>query len=80
MKHFYTVHPTTTAGRDASERRYFFYLKFCSHTGETINPDFDLPYTHTPRRNLPIFMRGNKEATIVGVGNYLTELLQQKGL
>ena len=35
-------------------------------------------HTHS-QEEFTDFHEGNKEATIVGVGNYLTELLQQKG-
>ena len=41
-------------------------------------PQILIYHTHS-QEEFTDFHEGNKEATIVGVGNYLTELLQQKG-
>ena len=44
----------------------------------TVHPQILIYHTHS-QEEFTDFHEGNKEATIVGVGNYLTELLQQKG-
>lgn len=77
MKHFYTVHPTTTAGRDMMSAGTFLSENFALTQGND-KPQILIYHTHS-QEEFTDFHEGNKEATIVGVGNYLTELLQQKG-
>lgn len=77
MKHFYTVHPTTTAGRDMMSAKTFLSEDFSLKQGNEA-PQILIYHTHS-QEEFSDYHQGNKEATIVGVGNYLTELLEQKG-
>lgn len=77
MKHFYTVHPTTTAGRDMMKAETFLSedLSLPQGGGE---PQILIYHTHS-QEEFSDYHEGNTEATIVGVGDYLTELLTAKG-
>lgn len=77
MKHFYTVHPTTTAGREMMKAETFLSEDF-SLTGGGEGPQILIYHTHS-QEEFADYHDGNSEATIVGVGSYLTELLEQKG-
>lgn len=76
MKNFYSVHPTTTAGRDLMNAGDFLSMDLSLETdGE--NPQILIYHTHSQEEfsDYP----ENPSATIVGVGAYLTELLEAKG-
>lgn len=77
MKHFYTIHPTTTAGRDMMKAETFLSedLSLPPANGE---PQILIYHTHS-QEEFADYHEGNNEATIVGVGGYLTELLTAKG-
>ena len=77
MKHFYTVHPTTTAGRDMMSAKTFLSEDFSLKQGSD-KPQILIYHTHS-QEEFADYHEGNKDATIVGVGTYLTELLEQKG-
>lgn len=77
MKHFYTVHPTTTAGRDMMSAKTFLSEDFSLKQGNDA-PQILIYHTHS-QEEFTDYHEGNKDATIVGVGDYLTELLTQKG-
>ena len=77
MKHFYTVHPTTTAGRDMMSAETFLSENL-SLTETNENPQILIYHTHS-QEEFADYSPGNPDATIVGVGNYLTELLEAKG-
>lgn len=77
MKHFYTVHPTTTAGRDMMKAETFLSEDLSLSQGNK-EPQILIYHTHS-QEEFSDYHEGNKEATIVGVGDYLTELLTAKG-
>ncbi|MEG2297302.1 MAG: stage II sporulation protein P [Clostridium sp.] len=77
MKHFYTVHPTTTAGRDVMKAETFLAEDF-SLKGDPRQPQILIYHTHS-QEEFADYGTGNREATIMGVGTYLTGLLEQKG-
>ncbi len=76
MKTFYTVHPTTTAGRDLMDAEKFLSMDF-SIEKTPDRPQILIYHTHSQEEfsDYP----ENPGATIVGVGTYLKELLEQKG-
>lgn len=76
MKHFYTVHPTTTAGRDMMKAETFLSQDFSLEEGNG-GPQILIYHTHSQEEFADY--GSNKEATIMGVGMYLTELLEKKG-
>lgn len=75
MNSFYSVHPTTTAGRDLMNVDKFLNMDFTIEKKE--GPQILIYHTHSQEEfaDYP----ENPEATIVGVGTYLTELLETKG-
>ncbi len=76
MKNFYSVHPTTTAGRDVMNAEKFLSMDFSlEKNGE--EPQILIYHTHSQEEfsDYP----ENPDATIVGVGAYLAELLEKKG-
>lgn len=75
MKSFYSVHPTTTAGRDLMSAEKFLNMDFSLE--KKAKPQILIYHTHSQEEfaDYP----ENPEATIVGVGTYLTELLEAKG-
>ena len=84
MKHFYTVHPTAAAGRSLMKAEEFLEKNFTLPSAaeqdgvENGSPQILIYHTHS-QEEFSDFHQGNKDATIVGVGNYLTELLTRKG-
>lgn len=77
MKHFYTVHPTAAAGRNMMDAETFLSEDFSLESGNQ-KPQILIYHTHS-QEEFADYASGNTEATIVGVGTYLTELLQAKG-
>lgn len=82
MKHFYTVHPTAAAGRELMRAKDFLEQDFSLKPGnaqeEQNGPQILIYHTHS-QEHFSDYSEQKKQATIVGVGNYLTELLEQKG-
>ena len=77
MKHFYSVHTSTTAGRDLMKADQFLSENFKLEGGND-KPQILIYHTHS-QEEYKDFGPGNKEATVVGIGTYLTELLTAKG-
>ena len=77
MKHFYSVHTTTTAGRDLMKADTFLSKDFRLETGNE-NPQILIYHTHS-QEEFADYGPDNKEATVIGIGNYLTQLLTAKG-
>lgn len=79
MKHFYTVHPTAAAGRDMIQAETFldrdFSLKQETDSGM---PQILIYHSHS-QEEFADYHAGNREATIVGAGEYLAQLLEEKG-
>ncbi len=76
MGTFYNVHPTTTADHTLMDAKRFLEMDF-SLDEEAEGPQILIYHTHSQEEfaDYP----GNPEATIVGVGTYLAELLEEKG-
>lgn len=77
MKHFYTVHPTAAAGRELMRAEDFLARDFSLQT-ETEGPQILIYHSHS-QEEYADYHQGNKEATVVNVGEYLAELLTAKG-
>lgn len=77
MKHFYSVHTSTTAGRDVMNAETFL-SKDMRLVKDPSVPQILIYHTHT-QETYADYGPENRDATVVGIGNYLTELLQQKG-
>lgn len=77
MKHFYTVHPTAGAGREMIKADAFLEKDFSLRT-ENSKPQILIYHSHS-QEEFSDYHSGNKEATIVNVGEYLSELLRKKG-
>lgn len=77
MKHFYSVHSTTTAGRDLMKADTFLSKDFSLTEGND-KPQILIYHTHS-QEEFADYHSGNTEATIANVGEYLTELLRAKG-
>lgn len=76
VNQFYSVHPTTTAGRDLICAENFLSMDL-SLEQQTDQPQILIYHTHSQESfaDYP----SNQDATIVGVGTYLAELLKEKG-
>ena len=77
IKNFYTVHPTAAAGRDMINAATFLSKDFALEQ-DSSRPQILIYHSHS-QEEFADYHRGNSEATIVGVGEYLTELLRKKG-
>lgn len=77
IKNFYTVHPTAAAGRDMINAETFLSKDFALEQ-DSSRPQILIYHSHS-QEEFADYHRGNSEATIVGVGEYLTELLRKKG-
>ena len=78
MQHFYTVHPTAAAGRDFMKADAFLSADFTLENRGEEGAQILIYHTHS-QEEFADFHEGNKEATIVGVGDYLTKLLTERG-
>lgn len=79
MKHFYTVHPTAAAGRDMIQAETFLAKDFSlKREADSGKPQILIYHSHSQEEFADYHM-GNKEATIVGAGGYLAQLLEEKG-
>lgn len=79
MKHFYTVHPTAAAGRDMIQAETFLAKDFSlKQEADDGKPQILIYHSHS-QEEFADYHTGNKEATIVGVGEYLAQLLEKKG-
>ena len=77
MKHFYSVHTSTTAGRDLMKADKFLAEDFTLKGGND-KPQILIYHTHSQEEFVG-YGPDNKDATVVGIGSYLTELLTTKG-
>lgn len=77
MKHFYSVHSSTTAGRDVMNAETFLSKDMRLEKDSSV-PQILIYHTHT-QETYADYGPANQEASVVGIGNYLTALLQQKG-
>lgn len=77
MKYFYSVHSSTTAGRDLMKADEFLAEDFTLEGGND-KPQILIYHTHS-QEAFADFGADNPEATVVGIGNYLTQILTEKG-
>ncbi len=77
MKHFYSVHTSTTAGRSLMNAEQFLAEDFTLE-GTNEKPQILIYHTHS-QETFADYGPNNQGATVVGMGNYLTELLTAKG-
>ncbi|MDR2023301.1 MAG: stage II sporulation protein P [Hungatella sp.] len=77
IKHFYSVHTSTTAGRDLMKSDKFLSEDFTLE-GANDKPQILIYHTHS-QEEFADHGLDNPGATVVGIGNYLTELLTGKG-
>lgn len=77
MKHFYSVHTSTTAGRDLMDARKLLSRNFQLEleTESSAAPQILIYHTHSQEA----FADSKEGENIVAVGDYLAELLTQKG-
>lgn len=80
MKHFYNVHSSTTASRDEMNARELLQtdLSLTEEQLQQEGPQILIYHTHS-QETYADYSAENPDANVVGIGNYLTELLQQKG-
>lgn len=77
MKYFFSVHTSTTAGRDEMDAAKLLGQDL-SIEKDPQNPQILIYHTHS-QETFADYGPDNPEATVVGIGNYLTELLEAKG-
>ncbi len=77
MKHFYSVHTSTTAGRDLMKANEFLSEDFTLKGGND-KPQILIYHTHS-QEEYADHGPDKPDATVVGLGNYLTKLLTEKG-
>ncbi|WP_124065980.1 stage II sporulation protein P [Clostridium sp. E02] len=77
IKHFYSIHTSTTVGRDLMNADKFLSEDFTLKGGNE-KPQILIYHTHS-QEEFSDFGPANKDATVVGIGSHLTELLQAKG-
>lgn len=77
MKHFYSVHPSTTAGRELMNAETFLSKDMRLEQDSSV-PQILIYHTHS-QETYADYGPENTDANIVGAGNYLTEYLRQKG-
>ncbi|MBS6953875.1 MAG: stage II sporulation protein P [Enterocloster asparagiformis] len=74
VKHFYSIHTSTTAGRDELNAGRLLEEDL-SLDGDNSKPQILIYHTHSQEA----FADSGPGQTVVGIGNYLTELLTAKG-
>jgi len=77
MKQFYIVHSSAAAGPDLVNARAFAEKNMQIEKDSSV-PQILIYHTHS-QETYADYGPGNSQATVVGVGNYLTELLEAKG-
>ncbi|MBT9776335.1 stage II sporulation protein P [Clostridium sp. MCC353] len=77
IKNFYSIHSSTTAGRDLMNADTFLDRNFKLTTGAD-QPQILIYHTHS-QETFVDFGPDKPDANVIGMGNYLTSLLQQKG-
>lgn len=76
IQNFYSIHPTTTAGRDMMDAETFLSMDLSMEKRED-GPQILIYHTHSQEEFVDY--PENSEATIVGVGAYLAKLLEANG-
>ena len=76
LQNFYSIHPTTTAGKDLLDAGRFLDLDL-SLASDGANPQILIYHTHSQEEYADY--PENSEATIVGVGVHLAKLLEARG-
>ena len=87
MQNFYSIHPTTTAGRELMDAEHFLSMDLSldlgngqdGSTAQTAPKEPQILIYHTHSQETFSDYPENPEATITGVGAYLSELLEGKG-
>lgn len=77
MKHFYSVHSSTTAGRETMNAEKFLSADMKLQKDPSV-PQILIYHTHS-QETFADYGPDSPDANIVTVGNYLTELLREKG-
>lgn len=77
MKHFYSVHTSTTATREEMDAKLLLG-KDLSIEKDSSKPQILIYHTHS-QETFVDYGPDNPEATVVGIGSYLTKLLEAKG-
>lgn len=77
MKYFYSVHASTTASREEMNAEKLLGIDL-SLEKEPGMPQILIYHTHS-QETYADYGPDQPEATVVGIGNYLTQLLEQKG-
>ncbi len=77
MQRFYSVHSSTTASREEMDAKTLLGMDF-SLEKDPSQPQILIYHTHS-QETYADYGPEKTDATIVGVGDYLTELLEQKG-
>ena len=87
MQNFYSIHPTTTAGRELMDAEHFLAMDLSldqgngrdGSTAQTAPKKPQILIYHTHSQETFSDYPENPEASITGVGAYLSELLEGKG-
>lgn len=74
MKHFYSVHTSTTAGRDLMDAKSLLDRDM-TMKGDNTKPQILIYHTHSQEA----YKDSGPGQTVVGVGDHLTQLLEAKG-
>lgn len=77
MKHFYSVHTSTTAGREVMKAEDFLGTDLVLEKDGSV-PQILIYHTHS-QEEYADYGPNNPGATVVGNGDYLAELLREKG-
>ena len=88
MQNFYSIHPTTTAGRELMDAEHFLSMDLSldlgngqdGSTAQTApkEPQILIYHTHS-QEGFVDSVPGDNSTTIMGAGEYLSELLREKG-
>ena len=77
IKHFYTVHSSTTARREEMDAAVLTGMDLSIKKDPSV-PQILIYHTHS-QETYADYAAGNKKATVVELGNRLTALLEEKG-
>ena len=77
IKHFYTVHSSTTARREEMDAAVLTGMDLYMKKDPSV-PQILIYHTHS-QETYADYAAGNKKATVVELGNRLTALLEEKG-
>ena len=77
IKHFYTVHSSTTARREEMDAAVLTGMDLSMKKAPSV-PQILISRTHS-QETYADYAAGNKKATVVELGNRLTALLEEKG-